>query len=101
MPIPGDLRSADCLITIDGCSVLVEAFTRLSDWQRQTAGAARKKRDLNADRLVLLLSATHVNRRAAADARAVADGSFPLGTKATLAALSEGRDPGADAIVII
>lgn len=102
MPRPEDLRSGDCRISVPGCSVLVEAYTRLSDWQSQTAAAARKKRDLGADRLIILLAATHANRAAAAEASAIAvDGSFPLRTKATLAALAEGRDPGADAIVFI
>ena len=101
MPRPGDLRSGDCVIATPACRVLVEAFTRLSDWQAQTAAAARKKRDLPAERLVLLVAATHANRRAAGEAAAVSDGSFPLGTKATLAALADGRDPGADAIVFL
>lgn len=101
VPTPGDLRSADCRITLPGCSVLVEAYTRLSDWQRQTSGAARKKRDLAADRLIILLAATHANRRAAAEAAAVSGGSFPLGTKEVLAALAQGRDPGADGIVFL
>lgn len=99
LPLAGDLRSADCRITVPGCSVLVEAYTRLSDWQRQTSGAARKKRDLAADRLIILLAATHANRRAAAEAATVSDGSFPLSTKEILAALAQGRDPGADGIV--
>jgi transcriptional regulator with XRE-family HTH domain len=102
MPIPGDLRSADCLIRVDGCAVMVEAFTRLSDWQRQSASAARKKRDLEADRLVLLLAATHANRHAAAEAHpSVRDGSFPLGTREVLTALAEGADPMADGIVFL
>ena len=99
--LPGDLRSGDCRITIPGCSVVVEAYTRFSDWQAQSASAARKKRDLGADRLILLIGATHANRRALAEALAVASGSFPLGTKATLVALAAGRDPGADAIVVL
>jgi transcriptional regulator with XRE-family HTH domain len=101
IPLPGDLRSADCRLSLPGCTVLVEAFTRLSDWQAQSASAARKKRDLDTTRLVLLLAATHANRRAAAEARPVVTGSFPLTTKATMAALAEGRDPGADAIVFL
>lgn len=101
MPIPTDLRSGDCRITIPGCSILVEAFTRFSDHQRQTANAARKKRDLGTDRLVLLLAATHANRQAVAEAGPVAHGSFPLGTKEALAALSAGRDPVGDAIVFL
>jgi transcriptional regulator with XRE-family HTH domain len=101
IPIPGDLRSGDCRITIPGCVILVEAFTRVSDWQRQTSSAARKKRDLRADRLVLLLAATHANRRAAAEADPILDGSFPLTTRPALLALADGRDPGADAIVFL
>lgn len=101
MPIAADLRSADCRITIPGCSILVEAYTRLSDWQAQSAAAARKKRDLGADRLILLVAATHANRDAAAGAARVSDGSFPLRTKTVFAALAAGRDPGADAIAFI
>jgi hypothetical protein len=101
IPLAGDLRSGDCRITVRGCAILVEAYTRFSDWQAQSASAARKKRDLGADRLILLVAATHANRRAVAEAASVASGSFPLSTKPTLAALSAGQDPGADAIVIL
>ena len=101
VPLPGDLRSGDCLIGVPGCSVLVEAYTRLADWQAQTAAAGRKRRDLNADRLVILIAATHANRRALAEAAPVSRASFPMRTKATLVALGAGRDPGADAIVIL
>lgn len=101
VPLPGDLRSGDCRIAIPGCIVLVEAFTRLADYQAQTATAGRKRRDLGAHRLILLLAATHANRRAVALADVVAEASFPMRTKATLAALSEGRDPGADAILFL
>ena len=101
VPIAGDLRSGDCLIAVPGCLVLVEAYTRLADWQAQTAAAGRKQRDLEADRLVLLIAATHANRRALAEAGPVAAASFPMRTRATLSALGEGRDPGADAIVVL
>ena len=101
IPLPGDLRSADCVVATAECRVLVEAYTRLADYQAQTARAAHKKRDMGADRLVLLLSATHANRAAAREARAVAGGSFPLGTRRTLSALADGKDPGADAIVFL
>ncbi len=101
MPIAGDLRSADCVIATPDCRIVVEAYTRLADFQAQTARAAQKKRDLGADRLIVLLAATHANRRAAAESAEVAHGSFPAGTRATLAALADGRDPGADAIVFL
>jgi transcriptional regulator with XRE-family HTH domain len=101
MPIHSDLRSGDCVIGIQGCLVLVEAFTRLANWQAQTASSARKARDLGATRLIVLLAATHANRRALAEADPIRDGSFPIGTKAALAALGAGRDPGGDAIVVL
>lgn len=101
IPIAGDLRSADCVISIPDCRVVVEAYTRLSDFQAQSARAAQKKRDLAAHRLVVLLAATHANRRAARQLGGVADGSFPLTTKRALAALAAGVDPGADAIVFV
>ena len=101
VPMPGDLRSGDCVIAVPGCSILVEAYTRLSDWQAQTAAAGRKRRDLQVDRLVLLIAATHANRRALAEAAPIAAASFPMRTKATLAALANAHDPGADALVIL
>ncbi|MGI8657839.1 MAG: helix-turn-helix domain-containing protein [Candidatus Limnocylindria bacterium] len=101
VPIPGDLRAGDCRITIPGCAVLVEAFTRLSDYQAQVRNARRKQADLGADRLILLLAATHANRRAIAEAGAVARASFPCPTKETLRSLAIGADPGRDAIVFL
>lgn len=101
MPLPGDLRSGDCVIEIPQCRVLVEAFTRLSNWQAQTANAARKARDLGANRLIILVADTHANRRALAEADAIRDGSFPIRTRAALAALGAGTDPGGDAIVVL
>jgi transcriptional regulator with XRE-family HTH domain len=101
VPIPGDLRAGDCRIAIDGCSVLVEAFTRLSDYQLQARAARRKQVDLAAKHLILLVSATHANRRAVTAAGEVARASFPLATRACLAALEAGRDPAADAIVFL
>ena len=38
--------------------------TRLADWQAQTRSALLKQRDLGADRVVLVLRATHANREA-------------------------------------
>ena len=101
VPIPGDLRAGDCRIGLHDCAILVEAYTRFSDYQAQTRAARRKQADLGAHRLVLLMAATHANRRAVAEADVVARGSFPLGTKAVLAALADGRDPGADGIVFL
>jgi len=101
MPITGDLRAVDARLTLDGCTIAVEAFTRLADFQAQSRASLLKKRDLSATRLVLLVAATHANRRALREAAGIVNASFPLGTRAILRALAAGRDPGADGVVVI
>jgi transcriptional regulator with XRE-family HTH domain len=101
MPIARDLRSTDCRITVDGCSIAVEAITRLADFQAQTRAATLKKRDVAADRLILLVAATHANRRALAEASGVIGASFSMGSRAVFRALADGHDPGADAILLL
>lgn len=80
---------------------MVEALTRLSDFQAQSRAAILKKRDLGAARLILLVAATSANRRALREARDVVDMSFPLGTKTILAAMRDVRVPGADGVVVL
>ena len=103
VPIPreGDLRSCDCVIRIPECTILVEAYTRFADYQAQTASAMRKKRDLPADRLIILVAATRANRTAVDEAAGVAAGSYSLAPRSTLRALLEGTDPGTDSILFL
>jgi transcriptional regulator with XRE-family HTH domain len=101
MPIPGDLRAADALMAINGCTCVVEVITRLADFQAQLRAALIKKRDLHATRLILVVAANATNRRALLQAGAAVDDAFPLGTKATLRALAAGMDPGADGLVLL
>lgn len=101
MPIPGDLRAADAVATIEGCSVLCELWTRLADWQAQSRGALLKQRDLRADRLLIVLRATRANREALAAAGPASGGSFPLGSREVIRALAAGRDPGQNGIVVL
>jgi transcriptional regulator with XRE-family HTH domain len=99
--IPGDLRAFDALLKRGPITVAVEAITRLRDAQAQLRAAARKQRDGQATRLVILLRASHANRAALASAADVLATTFPLGTRATLAALAEGDDPGENGIVLL
>ena len=99
--IPGDLRAFDALLRRADISVAVEAITRLRDAQAQLRAAARKQRDGRATRLVMLVKASHANRTALASAADVLATTFPLGTRATLAALAEGDDPGENGIVLL
>jgi transcriptional regulator with XRE-family HTH domain len=99
--IPGDLRAFDALLTRPGVTVAVEAITRLRDAQAQLRAAALKQRDGQVARLVILLRATQHNREALASAADVLATAFPLGTRATLAALTAGKDLGDNGIVLL
>jgi transcriptional regulator with XRE-family HTH domain len=101
MPIPGDLRAADELISIPDCSCAVEAITRFAELQSEVRSARRKQRDLGADRLILVVKASRANRRALREAWPVISEAFPIGTRAALEALSAGKDPGGDCLILI
>jgi len=53
------------------------------------------------DHVVLLLADTRRNREALAVAREALRGAFPRDSRAMLAALAAGRDPGASGIIIL
>lgn len=101
MPIQGDQRAWDMLLGNGGLTVGVEAISRLRDVQAQVRAAQLKRREAGTQRLVLLVAATHANRRALSSADALLRADFTVGTRATLAALAAGRDPGADALILI
>ena len=99
--ISGDLRAFDAVLTGAGTTIAIEAITRLRDAQAQLRAAALKQRDGQVARLVIVLLGTNHNRAALASAADVLATTFPLGTRATLAALSQGKDPGDDGIVLL
>jgi hypothetical protein len=101
LPQTRDQRAADCVLRRGSVTVMVEAFTRMADGQRQLRDVAIKARDLGATRVVIVLQASAANRRAMLEAADVIASDYPLGTRAVLAALSEGRDPGANGIVVL
>jgi transcriptional regulator with XRE-family HTH domain len=100
LPIPGDLRAADGLIEGSFGSILVEAETRVSDFQAVERKARLKQRDLGADRLILLMADTRHNRRLL-DLHPEARERFPIGARRCLAALSRGEDPGGDCLLLL
>jgi transcriptional regulator with XRE-family HTH domain len=101
VPLPGDLRAGDARITIGETTILVEAITRLADIQAQSRAAQLKRRDLGATRLILLVAATETNRRALRAAGPAFSDAFPIRTAAAMRALAFGKDPGADAVVLL
>lgn len=101
MPRAEDLRAADQVSAIDGCRLMIEACSRFADAQAQIRAAHAKQRDLGADRLLLLIADTHTNRAAVLATLPVVRSSFPVPARAMLAALSGGRDPGGDSLVLL
>lgn len=100
MPIVGDRRSADALIEEERVEAIVEAETHLDDVQALERGIADKQRDLGVERVILLVAATRHNREVVARVPELRR-RFPIGTRACLAALARGLDPGGDGLVII
>jgi transcriptional regulator with XRE-family HTH domain len=98
---PGDRRAFDGLLLLPGCRCAVEFTSRFHDCQAQLRELHLKVRDGDVDRLILVVKATHHNRRAIAAAADVVATSFPLGTRRVMAALTAGRDPGANGIVFL
>jgi transcriptional regulator with XRE-family HTH domain len=101
MPRLGDLRAADAVLTTHGCRCMIEVITRLADFQAQLRSAHLKQRDLNADRLVLVVAATATNRRALRLADAAVKSALPLDTRQTMRHLAAGTEPGADGLVLL
>lgn len=101
MPIRGDLRAADAVLEIPGCRCVVEIISRLADLQAQLRAARRKVRDLEADRLILVVGATPTNRRAIRDSGPAVEDAFPVRTREALQRLAAGVDPGGDALILL
>jgi len=99
LPLPGDKRAWDRVLRRPGATLGVEAETRPTDMQDLQRRLALKKRDGQVDRVILVLADTAWCRRIVRlnDIETM----FPISGKAALRALSEGRDPGGDAIVLI
>jgi transcriptional regulator with XRE-family HTH domain len=101
MPIDGDLRAIDELIRNDACSCAVEAVTRFADVQRQARNGRLKQRDFRADRLILVVRRSRANLRMLRASGPVLREYFPVPGREALRALTEGRDPGGDALIAI
>jgi transcriptional regulator with XRE-family HTH domain len=100
VPIESDRRSADAVIASIGWTALVEAETRVDDVQALERKINLKQRDLGIARVILVIADTRHNRSVI---RRVPELSrrFPVSTRACFAALSVGREPAGDALVIL
>lgn len=106
--IEGDRRSADAVVVgvVVGVGVgvgveaMIEAETRIDDFQALERRINAKQRDLRIGRIVLLVADTRHNRTVVAGIPAIR-ARFPVSTRACLTALSQGRNPGGDALVFL
>ncbi|HEX7949116.1 MAG TPA: hypothetical protein VF494_02115 [Candidatus Limnocylindrales bacterium] len=99
--IAGDLRAWDAQCVLDKTAVGIEAEMRLSDLQALDRRIALKRRDGGLAVVILLVADTHANRRHLREHRNHLRSSFPLDTRAVLAALRLGRPPSASGIVLL
>lgn len=96
----GDLRAFDLVLTRGSIRIAHEFVSRVRDVQAQIRPLLRKQHDSGIARLVLVVAGTNANRRAIAEAGPALREQFPLGSRAVLAALRAGRDPGANGLVL-
>ena len=101
-PIPGsrDRRALDLFLAGLPLRTGVEAETVLDDLQALQRDVNLKRRDAGLDRMILLVRDSRRNRDILRSTDAL-QRSFPMSTRATMAALGRGQDPGADAIVVL
>lgn len=100
IPIPGDLRTADGVAEGRTFDATIEAETRLDDVQAVERRLRTKRRDLGTKRAILLVADTRHNRVVVRAIPSLSE-QFPIGTRACLAALARGEDPGGDCLVIL
>ena len=101
-PIPNsrDRRALDLYLVGLPLRTGVEAETMLDDIQALQRDVNLKRRDAGLDRLILLVRDSRRNRDILRSTDAL-QRSFPVSTRATMAALARGQDPGADGIVVL
>jgi transcriptional regulator with XRE-family HTH domain len=100
IPIEGDRRAWDLLLE-GPVSVGVEAETRPGDLQALERAVHLKQRDSRVTRVVLVIRGSKRNRLLIREFLPALRTAFPLGTAEVMRALREGRDPGADGIVVL
>jgi len=101
LPIPGDLRAWDALITGTGTSIGIEAETRITDVQALERRVALKKRDAGVDRVVLLVNDSRWNRSVLRGHADTLEPAFPIPRVIALRALAAGHDPGGDSLILL
>jgi hypothetical protein len=101
LPIAGDRRAWDAQCVLARTTIGIEAEMRLFDLQALDRRIALKRRDGGLGIVLLLIADTHANRRHLHDHREQLRPSFPLDTRAVLAAVRLGRAPAVSGLVVL
>ena len=100
IPLANDQRALDAVLTVAGGRIGLEFYVRLADCQAQLRAANLKQRDAGLDRMVIVVKATHANRRALGEAASAIADAFPGTTRRLLAALAAGEVPPANGVIL-
>jgi len=100
IPRPGDQRALDAVLTVAGGRIGLEFYVRLADCQAQLRAAHLKQRDVELDRMVIVVKATHANRRALREAAPAITDTFPGSTRRLLATLTAGQLPPTNGVIL-
>ncbi len=101
LPVPGDGRAWDAVVSGRDWHLGVDAETKLHDVQAFERRLALKQRDSGGVAVILLVAATAGNRHALAAARSALRGLLPYDTREILSALRAGSPPPGSGIVLL
>jgi transcriptional regulator with XRE-family HTH domain len=101
MPIPGDRRAWDVVLSAAARRAGCECEQRLGDIQALARRLALKLRDGAVDVLILVVADTAWNRRALREHREALRDLLPPDSREVLAALRAGRLPAASGLVVL
>jgi len=101
LPIPGDLRAWDAMVTGDRWRCGIEAETRPRDGQALERRIALKQRDGEVDFVILLLLDSRHNRAFVREHADLLHARFPVAGARALELLGAGVAPGGNAVVLL
>ena len=101
LPISGDQRGWDAVLTCGQIKIGADAETRPTDLQALVRRLTLKQRDGRVDRVLLVLRDTRWNRALVREHADYLRSAFPIDHSAALAALGAGRDPGGSALLLL
>jgi transcriptional regulator with XRE-family HTH domain len=101
LPIPGDLRAWDALVSGQGWRCGVEAETGPRDGQALERRVALKQRDGGVDYVILLLLDGRRNRAFVREYADLLQARFPVPGRRALELLGAGVAPGGNAVILL